>query len=85
MKGQILRRKNASLIEGGAGRNQAGQIGTDDWARSVSPYPFEAADRDCRAGELEAELAGIFEAHNRGGPASIEIPATFLKVEATRP
>ena len=46
---------------------------------------FEAADRNGRSGELEAELAGIFEASNRSGSDSTEIPATFLKVEATRP
>lgn len=46
---------------------------------------FEAASKDGRADELEAELTGIFEAHNRGGADSTDIPATFLKVVVTRP
>ncbi|WP_332656194.1 class I SAM-dependent methyltransferase [Brevundimonas sp.] len=46
---------------------------------------FEAASKDGRADELEAELTGIFEAHNRGGADRTEIPATFLKVVVTKP
>jgi hypothetical protein len=46
---------------------------------------FEAASKDGRADELEAELTGIFEAHNRGGADSTDIPATFLKVVVTKP
>lgn len=41
---------------------------------------FEAAEKDGRAGALEAELVRLFTAHNRGGQIDTEIPATFLKV-----
>jgi SAM-dependent methyltransferase len=41
---------------------------------------FEAAARDGREAELEAQLRDLFEAQNRGGAAATEIPATFLKV-----
>lgn len=44
---------------------------------------FEAAERNGRAGELEAELTSLFEAQNRGGEHT-EIPATFLKVTVDR-
>lgn len=46
---------------------------------------FEAAAKDGRAGQLEAELAQLFEDHNRAGPDSTEIPATYLKVEVCKP
>lgn len=46
---------------------------------------FEAASKDGRADELEAELTGIFESHNRGGAGRTDIPATFLKVVVTKP
>ena len=45
---------------------------------------FEAAASAGRAAELEAELAELFEAQNRGGPDRTEIPATFLKVTVAR-
>ena len=44
---------------------------------------FEAAAKDDRAGQLAAELKALFAAQNRGGERT-EIPATFLKVTATR-
>ena len=45
---------------------------------------FEAAVGAGRADELEAELAELFEAQNRGGPDRTEIPATYLKVTVAR-
>lgn len=45
---------------------------------------FEAAARDGRAAQLEAELTELFEAQNQGGPDSTLIPATFLQVTVTR-
>lgn len=45
---------------------------------------FEAASKDGKAEQLEAELARLFEAHNRGGADRTEIPATFLKVTVTK-
>ncbi len=45
---------------------------------------FEAASKDGKAEQLEAELAQLFEAHNRGGADRTEIPATFLKVTVTK-
>ncbi len=44
---------------------------------------FDAAAKDGRAGQLAEELEALFAAQNRGG-ASTEIPATFLKVTATK-
>jgi len=44
---------------------------------------FEAAERDGRADQLEAELEELFESQNRA-PTGTEIPATFLKVIVTR-
>ena len=41
---------------------------------------FEAAKKNGRDSELEAELKALFEAQNRGGPDRTEIPATYLKV-----
>lgn len=41
---------------------------------------FEAASKDGREEQLEAELTQLFEEHNRAGADSTEIPATFLKV-----
>jgi SAM-dependent methyltransferase len=41
---------------------------------------FEAAERDGRRPELQAELSALFESQNQGGPDRTEIPATFLKV-----
>lgn len=46
---------------------------------------FEAASTDGRADQLEAELAQLFEQHNRAGANSTEIPATFLRVTVTKP
>ena len=46
---------------------------------------FEAAAKDGRADQLEAELTRLFEEHNRAGPERTEIPATFLKVTVTKP
>ena len=46
---------------------------------------FEAASMDGRAQQLEAELTQLFQEHNRGGPETTEIPATFLKVTVTKP
>ena len=45
---------------------------------------FEAAAKDGRDAELEAELAALFEAQNRAGPQRTEIAATYLKVTVTR-
>ena len=45
---------------------------------------FEAASRDGKAEQLETELTQLFEEHNRVGANGTEIPATFLKVVATR-
>jgi ubiquinone/menaquinone biosynthesis C-methylase UbiE len=45
---------------------------------------FEAARNNGREAELQAELAALFEAQNRGGPDRTEIPATFLKVTVTK-
>ena len=45
---------------------------------------FEAAAKDGRDGALEAELRALFEAQNQSGPGRTEIPATFLKVTATK-
>lgn len=46
---------------------------------------FEAASKDGRAEQLEAELTQLFEEHNRAGGERTEIPATFLKVTVTKP
>ena len=46
---------------------------------------FEAASKAGNAESLEAELMGIFEANNRGGLNSTNIPATFLKVTVRNP
>ena len=46
---------------------------------------FEAASRDGRADQLEAELTQLFEQHNSAGTDRTEIPATFLKVTVTKP
>jgi len=45
---------------------------------------FEAATRDGKAEQLEAELTQLFEEHNRAGKDRTEIPATFLKVVITK-
>ena len=44
---------------------------------------FEAAAKDGRAEQLAADLKALFAAQNRGGERT-EIPATFLKVTATK-
>jgi SAM-dependent methyltransferase len=44
---------------------------------------FDAAARDGRADQLAEELEALFAAQNQGGE-STEIPATFLKVTATK-
>lgn len=46
---------------------------------------FEAAAKESRAEQLEAELTQLFEDYNRAGPENTEIPATFLKVVVTKP
>lgn len=46
---------------------------------------FEAASKDGRAEQLEAELTRLFEEHNRAGGDRTEIPATFLQVVVTKP
>lgn len=46
---------------------------------------FEAAAKDGRADQLEAELTELFESHNRAGPDATDIPATFLKVSVHKP
>lgn len=45
---------------------------------------FDAAARDGREAELQAELEALFEAQNRAGPERTEIPATYLKVTVSR-
>jgi len=44
---------------------------------------FDAAEKSGRRDQLEAELTALFEAQNVGN-GSTEIPATFLKVTATK-
>jgi SAM-dependent methyltransferase len=44
---------------------------------------FEAAAKDGRDGQLAQKLEALFAAQNRGGDRT-EIPATFLKVTATK-
>ncbi len=46
---------------------------------------FEAAAKDGRAGQLEAELTELFVTHNRAGADDTEIPATYLKITVTKP
>jgi SAM-dependent methyltransferase len=46
---------------------------------------FDAAAKDGREGQLQAELAALFEAQNQGANGETVIPATFLKVTVTRP
>ena len=46
---------------------------------------FDAASKDGRADSLETDLTQLFEAHNRPGANATDIPATFLKVVATKP
>jgi SAM-dependent methyltransferase len=41
---------------------------------------FEAATKEGRQAQLEAELVDLFEAQNQGGSDRTEIPATYLKV-----
>ena len=45
---------------------------------------YEAAAKDGREEQLHAELTALFEAQNRTGPQSTDIPATYLKVTVTR-
>ena len=45
---------------------------------------FEAASKDERADQLEAELTRLFEQYNRASADRTEIPATFLKVTVTK-
>ncbi|HUD30303.1 MAG TPA: class I SAM-dependent methyltransferase [Novosphingobium sp.] len=44
---------------------------------------FDAATRDGRRAELQAELERLFEAENRGSATRTEIPAAYLKVVVT--
>lgn len=41
---------------------------------------FEAAEKDGRSADLQAELEALFAAQNQGDAARSEIPATYLKV-----
>lgn len=41
---------------------------------------FEAAEKDGRRAELQAELEALFAAQNQGDATRTEIPATYLKV-----
>ena len=45
---------------------------------------FDAAAKDGREAQLQAELAELFEAQNRAGAGRTEIPATYLKVTVTK-
>jgi SAM-dependent methyltransferase len=45
---------------------------------------FDAAAKDGREGQLEAELTALFEAQNQGGADITVIPATYLKVMVNR-
>ena len=45
---------------------------------------FEAASKDGKAEQLETELTKLFEESNRAGEDGTEIPATFLRVVATK-
>jgi SAM-dependent methyltransferase len=45
---------------------------------------FDAAAREGCEAQLQAELAELFEAQNRGGPRRTEIPATYLKVSVAK-
>ncbi|HET9640521.1 MAG TPA: class I SAM-dependent methyltransferase [Allosphingosinicella sp.] len=45
---------------------------------------FDAAAKDGREAQLEAELEELFEAQNRAGPERTDIPATYLKVTVPR-
>jgi len=45
---------------------------------------FEAAARNGKQAELEAELAALFERENRGGGDNTEIPATYLHITVFR-
>ena len=45
---------------------------------------FEAAAKDGRESDLEAELRALFEAQNQGGASRTEIPAVYLKVIVTK-
>ena len=47
---------------------------------------LDAAEKDGRGDELRDQLGRLFEAHNQSGdPKRTEIPATFLRVTATKP
>ncbi len=41
---------------------------------------FEAAAKDARQSQLQAQLTALFDAQNQGGANRTEIPATYLKV-----
>lgn len=41
---------------------------------------YDAADKNGRRGDLDAELCRLFDAENRGNASRTEIPATYLKV-----
>ncbi len=47
-------------------------------------HAFDAAAKDGREADLEAELTALFEAQNQAGSDSTEIPATYLKVTVTK-
>ena len=45
---------------------------------------FDAAAKDGRQRELEAELTALFEAQNQGGPERTEVPAVYLQGVVTK-
>lgn len=63
---------------------------TDDFLAIFRDYygptmnAFEAAEKNGRRTELQAELGHLFASQNRGGPGRTEIPATYLKVTVRR-
>jgi SAM-dependent methyltransferase len=46
---------------------------------------FEAAAKDGREDQLHAELSTLFHEQNQGDASATVIPATFLRVEVTKP
>jgi len=46
---------------------------------------FEAAEKDGRAADLQAELLALFDAQNQGGVDMTDIPARYLEVVVTKP
>ena len=58
----------------------------DEFRRYYGPTmnAFDAAQKSGRTAELQAELEQLFSSQNAGGADTTTIPATFLRVEATR-